>query len=139
MIKSGKSAPTPSAISNRILQGTIIEGDITSDGDFRLDGEVVGKANIKGKFVIGEKGKFKGEIFCAKATISGSLNGSIVATESLELTDTSSVHGEIKTEKLQVESGAEFTGNCQMGGVIRDMKDQGKVDKTEKDARGKTA
>jgi cytoskeletal protein CcmA (bactofilin family) len=125
MIRSKKNNnAVPSAISNRILQGTKIEGDIYSDGDFRLDGEIVGKVNIKGRFVIGEQGKLKGEVFCAQATISGRFSGTLIATENLSLTESAVVHGEIKTERLSVEPGAEFTGNCQMGGVIREMKDQ---------------
>jgi cytoskeletal protein CcmA (bactofilin family) len=126
MIKSSKNQAAPSAISNRILQGTRLEGDVYSEGDFRLDGEIIGKANIKGKFVIGEKGKFKGDVLCAKATISGQLKGSVIATEELDLTGTAVIHGEIKTERLAVEPGAQFTGNCQMGGVIREMKDKNK-------------
>lgn len=137
MIKSSKNNQVPSAISNRILQGTKIEGDIYSDGDFRLDGEIVGKVDIKGKFVIGEKGKLKGEVFCAQATISGSFSGSLIATESLTLTESAVVHGEIKTEKLSIEPGAEFTGNCQMGGVIREIKDKQSAKSENKS--GKTA
>ncbi|TVQ76989.1 MAG: polymer-forming cytoskeletal protein [Flavobacteriales bacterium] len=137
MIKSSKNNQVPSAISNRILQGTKIEGDIYSDGDFRLDGEIVGKVDIKGKFVIGEKGKLKGEVFCAQATISGNFSGSLIATESLTLTESAVVHGEIKTEKLSIEPGAEFTGNCQMGGVIREIKDKQSAKSENKS--GKTA
>jgi cytoskeletal protein CcmA (bactofilin family) len=137
MIKSSKNNQVPSAISNRILQGTKIEGDIYSDGDFRLDGEIVGKVDIKGKFVIGEKGKLKGEVFCAQATISGNFSGSLIATESLSLTESAVVHGEIKTEKLSIEPGAEFTGNCQMGGVIREIKDKQSAKSESKS--GKTA
>ncbi len=138
MIKSNKkNNPVPSAISNRILQGTKIEGDIYSDGDFRLDGEIIGKVNIKGRFVIGEQGKLKGDVFCAQATISGNFSGSLIATENLTLTESAVVHGEIKTERLSVEPGAEFTGNCQMGGVIREIKD--KQDQKSPAASGKTA
>ncbi|MCC5918945.1 MAG: polymer-forming cytoskeletal protein [Cryomorphaceae bacterium] len=138
MIKSAKNPTVPSAISNRIMQGTKIEGDIFSDGDFRLDGEIIGKVNIKGKFVVGEKGKLKGDIICARASISGSVSGSILATEGLELNETAVVRGELKTERLAVEPGAEFTGNCQMGGVIREMKENGEMTESN-NVKGKSA
>ena len=41
---------------NNIVAGTIIKGEITTDGDFRIDGTLIGSINCKGKIVIGQTG-----------------------------------------------------------------------------------
>ena len=47
--------------TNRIVEGTTIKGDIISQADFRLDGELVGNFTSKGKIVIGPAGSVTGE------------------------------------------------------------------------------
>jgi cytoskeletal protein CcmA (bactofilin family) len=42
--------------TNRIVEGTIIKGDIVSQADFRLDGELIGNFFSTGKLVIGPAG-----------------------------------------------------------------------------------
>ena len=49
---------------NIIGIGTKITGDVNSNGDIRVDGSLNGKLITKGKVVIGETGKVKGEISC---------------------------------------------------------------------------
>ena len=48
--------------TNRIVEGTIIKGDINSKADFRLDGILIGNYISSGKLVIGPSGEFQGDI-----------------------------------------------------------------------------
>lgn len=116
-----KGGPELNQASNRILAGTSIDGEIHSNGDFRVDGKIKGKIEITGKLVIGEKGHVDGEIICAHATISGSFKGRLEVSELLSLREQAKVHGDVITNKLSIESGAEFTGSCNMGAVVREM------------------
>lgn len=112
--------------SNRILAGTSIEGEIHSKGDFRVDGKIKGKIEITGKLVIGENGQVEGEIICAHANIAGTFKGRLEVSELLSLKEQAKVHGDVITNKLSIEPGAEFTGSCNMGAVVREMaKDEG--------------
>lgn len=121
-----KGGPEMNQASNRILAGTSIEGEIQSNGDFRVDGNINGKIEISGKLVIGEKGYVEGEIICAHATISGSFKGRLEVSELLSLKEQAKVHGDVITNKLSIEPGAEFTGSCNMGAVVREIsKDDG--------------
>ncbi|GGH69485.1 MAG: polymer-forming cytoskeletal protein [Bacteroidetes bacterium] len=122
MITSAKKNPEQAQASNRILLGTEIEGDLKSNGDFRIDGVVKGNINIAGKLVIGEKGKVEGEVVCANANISGLLKGKVHVKELLHLEKTAVVKGDVITAKLAVEPGAELSGTCSMGSVVREMK-----------------
>lgn len=122
MITSAKKNPEQAQASNRILIGTEIEGDLKSNGDFRIDGVVKGNIHIAGKLVIGEKGKVEGEVVCSNATISGLLKGKVQVKELLSLEQTAVVKGDVQTSKLRVEPGAELSGTCTMGSVVREMK-----------------
>lgn len=102
---------------NILGAGTSISGDVNCDGDIRIDGNLVGNLNTKGKLVIGQTGSIKGEIFCKNADISGTMEGKITVEELLSLKSTSKLLGDIKnTDKLNIEPGAVFTGTCNMGG-----------------------
>ncbi len=124
MMKKPKEIEGGGQASNRILAGTKMEGEVQSKGDIRVDGELKGTINISGKLVIGEKGKVDGEIKCGSANVSGHLSGTVEVSELLTLQKTARVHGDILTSKLAVEPGAEFTGSCSMGAVVRKMKNE---------------
>ena len=59
---------------NIIANGTSITGDITSGGDFRIEGSVKGKIETKGRIVVGESGVVVGELACTNADIMGNVN-----------------------------------------------------------------
>ncbi len=107
---------------NLISAGTIIEGEIKSAGDIRIDGSIIGSVISKAKIVIGATGKIEGDIQCQNADISGTLNGKVQVAEMLHLKSTALVNGDIHTGKLVVEVGAAFTGNCNMGPMVKDIK-----------------
>ena len=106
---------------NRIVEGTHIEGDIKSESNIRIDGYVKGTVTTKGRLVLGATGKIDGEIICKNADIEGKLNGVIQVNELLSLKNTAILHGEISTNKLSIEPGAIFSGNCKMGAVLKDL------------------
>ena len=113
---------TDSPSVNLIGAGTIIDGDITTNGDMRIDGTLKGSINVKGKLVVGTSGSVEGEIICQNADISGTVKGKIGVAEILSLKASAKLTGDIITNKIAVEPGAMFTGSCSMGGVIKDMK-----------------
>ncbi len=119
---------TPSV--NLIGAGTVIEGDITTNGDMRIDGSLTGTINVKGKLVVGATGMVEGEIICQNADVSGTIKGKIGVAELLSLKSSSKLNGDIITNKIAVEPGATFSGSCSMGGLIKDIKGEQR-EKTE--------
>ena len=107
---------------NLIGAGTTIEGDVKSNGDIRIDGTVMGTLVIKGKLVVGNTGNIDGEVNCANADVSGNIKGKLTVSELLSLKSTAKINGDIVTNKLAIEPGANFTGSCSMGAVIKDIK-----------------
>jgi cytoskeletal protein CcmA (bactofilin family) len=97
-----------------IGNGTKITGDINSNGDIRVDGSLTGEMITKGKVIIGETGKIKGEINCKNSDVEGSIEGKITVAQLLALKTKARINGDIITNKLAIEPGCQFTGNCDM-------------------------
>lgn len=101
-------------VINLIAKGTQITGDILSDGDLRIDGELIGNLESKGRLVIGASGRVVGEIRCKSCEIAGTDKGKLFVSELLSLKASSNVSGDIVTGKLSIEPGAYFAGTCTM-------------------------
>jgi cytoskeletal protein CcmA (bactofilin family) len=120
MFKNGNTKETkdqPNKI-NRIVEGTNIKGDIVSDSNIRLDGELLGDLTTTGKLVIGTTGKITGNIVCSNADIEGTIIGTIKVDEFLYLKATAIFKGDITTGKISIDKGAEFTGTHKMNDDI---------------------
>jgi cytoskeletal protein CcmA (bactofilin family) len=103
-----------SKVINLIAKGTKITGDIVSDGDIRIDGELKGNIHSKGRLVVGDSGSIHGDIKCSSGEISGDIKGNIDVGELLSLKANSKIIGDIVTGKLAIEPGTIFFGSCQM-------------------------
>ena len=103
-----------SSTINFLGAGTSISGDIISNGDFRIDGNLKGTIKSKGKVVVGASGKIEGEITCQNADVSGEIIAKIIVHELLSLKSSARLQGDIFTNKLAIEPGAKFTGTCNM-------------------------
>jgi cytoskeletal protein CcmA (bactofilin family) len=101
---------------NLLSSGTVVKGEITLNGDFRIDGTFNGTINCKGKVVVGETGIINGEIYCQNADFSGEIKATVKVNELLTLKESAKFTGDITTNKLAIEPGAKFSGNCIMEG-----------------------
>ena len=122
------------AVVNMIGTGTTINGDIQSKGDIRVDGTLKGSVTTEGKVVLGKDGVIEGDVVCKNADVSGILKAKITVSQLLSLKTSAKLNGDITTNKLSIEPGAEFTGSCSMGAVIKDIKRVEKQEKQEKTA-----
>jgi cytoskeletal protein CcmA (bactofilin family) len=130
--KSPKSYTDLLGKTNRIVEGTTITGDITSQADFRLDGNLTGNFQTNGKIVIGPAGSVKGDIICKSADIEGKFDGKIQVTEILNVKSKASIQGEVSCGKLSVEPGAEFSASCVMRPPTKNLPPHGQQRPEEK-------
>lgn len=126
-----RSNEKSSGAVNAIGQGSTIKGDITTEGDLRIDGTLKGTIHSKGRLVLGETGFIEGEIICQNALIAGTVKAKIQVTELLSLKAKANLHGDIITNKLSIEPGANFTGSCSMGASIKNIKTTDSNGKTQ--------
>lgn len=108
---------------NKIAQGTIIKGDIESQGSFRIEGKVEGAVSTAGKVVIGKTGYVEGAIKAEYADIEGKFAGEITINSTLTLRATAIIEGTVITEKLSVEPGAIFNASCKMKSAVKSLND----------------
>lgn len=120
--KMAKSNEMENPSINLIGAGTVIKGDIKSNGDIRIDGTLLGSLQSKGKVVVGTSGNIEGEIICQNADISGTIKAHITVAELLTLKATAKLVGDIITNKLAIEPGANFSGTCSMNNSPKDIK-----------------
>lgn len=117
MFAEKKTNQTEQPQRNVIGKATEIVGDISSDGDFRIDGKVEGNVKTKGRLIIGIEGAISGTVDCANADIEGKISGKFTCSGTLNLKKSAIIEGEVFLEKLAVEPGATFNANCNMKGV----------------------
>lgn len=116
--KKDKTAPIGLSAINVIGEGTVIVGDLKSNGDLRIDGIVEGNISTQAKCVLGASGKITGNIQSKSCDLSGTVNGDVVVGELLLIKSTGKINGDIRTAKLVVENGGEFNGSCTMGSSV---------------------
>jgi cytoskeletal protein CcmA (bactofilin family) len=108
--------------SNVIGKGTVLEGNVETYGNIRIEGRVTGNIKSKSKIALGNGSNVDGNITAQNADIEGEVKGRIEISELLVLKATAVIHGDIITGKLVVEPGAVFNGSCKMGAAIKDIK-----------------
>lgn len=131
---AGPTGNSPDQL-NRIVEGTKIKGEIKTDSNFRLDGFLDGRLDTNGKLVVGVTGKVEGEVTCSNADIEGEVIGNIKVDGLLILKSTARVTGNITAGKIGIENGADFNGNCNMGGKAVDTSNNSFVKETTETAK----
>jgi cytoskeletal protein CcmA (bactofilin family) len=117
MLKKPITSPveTAAGMTTIVAAGTEINGKINSNGDIRIDGNLVGDIKTTGKVLVGSNGKVQGDIHAQQADIMGKVIGNLNIAELLSLKASSEVKGNIYTGQLLVDPSASFNGECHMG------------------------
>lgn len=99
-----------------ISQGTTITGKFNATEDVRLDGVIEGDVKCDKRIVMGQTGRVKGSIHAADAVIMGTIEGELIVTNTIHLKGTANIQGNIKGKSMQVDEGAQYSGECKVGG-----------------------
>lgn len=91
-----------------------VEGDLISEGNLQVLGQVTGKVNTLMNLTVGESARIQANIQAQNATIAGVVEGDIKVADTLSILETGKVLGNIFCQKLGVREGAYFAGQCNM-------------------------
>jgi cytoskeletal protein CcmA (bactofilin family) len=81
----------------------------------RVDGHLQGTiTSDSGTLLVGTTGQVDANVAVASATINGTVNGDILATEKIHLGRTAKVVGNIQTPRIVIEEGAVIEGGISM-------------------------
>ncbi len=105
-----KEEAVNTGLHNTLATGTFVKGNLTVEGDLRMDGKIEGDIVCSGKIVVGPKSEIKGNTQCANAEIHGQIEGNVNVKEKLVLKSSSIVKGDISLQTLEVEPGAKIEG-----------------------------
>lgn len=93
-----------------------IVGDVECDDDLTVDGRVRGRLSGSNVTVIvGPGGHVHGEIRGRRVVVSGTVEGSIWASERVELTISAVVRGSVSAERIVIPDGATVNARIDMG------------------------
>jgi cytoskeletal protein CcmA (bactofilin family) len=107
--------PPPEAGLSVIASGMKIVGDIESTGVVKIEGIVEGAIRGARQLLLGRQGTVHGDIRAHEVVIGGTVVGTIVADERVEIQGTSSVQGDIHTKSIVVLEGGVINGTVRMG------------------------
>jgi cytoskeletal protein CcmA (bactofilin family) len=90
-------------------------GELTSTEDLRIEGHIEGHVHVReAALTIAESGQVKADIRGLRVTVRGHVNGSIVATERIELMPGAHVAGSLSANQVVIADGAQFNGRIDM-------------------------
>ena len=109
-----KASKPQNRIDSLIGATTRIEGNVIFSGGLRVDGMVRGNVaalpDQPGTLMVSADARIDGEVQAAHIVVSGSINGPVHATETLELQAGSKVKGDVYYKTIEMHQGAVVEG-----------------------------
>lgn len=97
-----------------IAAGTIITGDVRTDGTVKVEGEVLGNVHAGQQVLLARGSRVKGDVQTREAVIGGVVEGAIRATERVEIQATAIVQGDVTTQRIVIAEGGQVNGGLEM-------------------------
>lgn len=108
--------PTSSRAAACISQGIKIKGEVTGSEDLFVDGVVDGKLNLaNGSLTIGPNGHVKADVNAREVIVRGKIEGKVTGRDRVQLWSTGQITGEVQTDRLAIEDGAQLRGKVEAG------------------------
>ena len=95
-------------------RGSEFEGKLSFEGQVQIDGKFKGSIIAQGTLVIGESAEVYADIKTDNLVIHGRVEGTLKASESIELHEPSTVQGSLEAPTLFIAKGVRFDGECRM-------------------------
>ena len=110
---SGRQPAGESTLSI-ISVGTTVSGDIDCGGVLKIEGRLDGSVRRARQVMLANDGAIHGDIVAAEVVLGGVIDGTVTASERLELQPTAVVNGDINTKSIIVMEGARINGSLKM-------------------------
>ncbi len=94
--------------------GVTVHGNLVSESDVTIDGQLEGDITAAGDVTIGANARVKGAIHGTNVTIFGHLKGNIQASGEASIRETGQVEGDITSAGIAINSGGVFVGRSKM-------------------------
>ena len=102
-------------------KSVVIKGEVSGSEDLYVDGEIEGSIDLRNHSVtIGPNGKLKASVSAKSIVVQGKVDGSLSASDRLDLRKSAIVTGDVTTQRIAIEEGAFLKGKVDI------QKDPGK-------------
>ena len=96
-------------------QSIVIKGEVSGSEDLVIAGKVEGKIKLDGcVLTLAPGSQVIGEIAAGTVIVSGTIDGSVVASKRLEARSTAVIDGDLSTPVLLVAEGAQMSATVEM-------------------------
>lgn len=102
------------AVATIIGPGTVVTGEILSQGTVHIEGTVQGRVECEDTIVVQQSGQVQADLIAGQIIISGTVEGNIFSHERLEITNHGKVVGNITSPRISIADGVTFEGQCTM-------------------------
>lgn len=121
--------PTPAPTPERAVigQSMRIKGDIRSQEELYIDGEVEGRLESRNAVTVGPNGRVQADIKARAVTILGTVAGNVEVAERIAIREHGSLIGDIKTAGISIEDGAYFKGSIDIATGVKRADDRAKA------------
>ena len=103
-------APQSSQLAT-IGKSVVIKGEVSGSEDLYIDGEIEGSIDLRNhSLTVGPNGRVKASITAKAIVIQGKVDGSLNASDRLDLRKTAVVTGDVSTQRIAIEEGAFLKG-----------------------------
>ena len=89
--------------------------EITGSASLIVEGEVNGRVQLENEVSVGREGLVTGEIDARAVRIGGRVRGNIRGADMIEILQTGSVEGDVRSPRVVIADGAFFKGKVEMG------------------------
>jgi|SRR5579862_747079 cytoskeletal protein CcmA (bactofilin family) len=104
------TAAQPARVTAFIGKTTRLRGEIYSQEELYLDGDVEGSLEVRNLLTIGPNGKVKANVKAKELVVRGSIQGDVEASDRISIMNGASIVGDVKTAGIVIEDGAYFKG-----------------------------
>ena len=117
--------PESASRGTAIGKAVSIIGDIFSEEDLFIDGDVKGNVDVKNsRCTVGPNGKAKSNIKAREVVIQGQVQGDVEANQKITIRKEGSLVGNIKTTGIIIEDDAYFKGSID---IVRNTTNQERI------------
>ena len=94
-----------------IGKSVVIKGELSGSEDLYVDGNVEGKIELRNhSLTVGPNGNVKANVSAKAVVIQGKLDGTVIASDRVELRKSAVVTGDVTTQRIAIEEGAFLKG-----------------------------
>ncbi|MEX0668654.1 MAG: polymer-forming cytoskeletal protein [Candidatus Saccharimonadales bacterium] len=111
-------------LSTVIASGAVFSGDLISENDIWIYGEIKGDISSQKTIYIRDGGTILGDIKSTTTNISGEVIGNIDCQDKVICERSARINGNIKSQDILVEKGASISGKIDIRGMDKDSNEE---------------